>query len=72
MVRPQSLGDDGPSVLPWMREEGEEDLIPISKATLKSKRKDARFWNPQDSTQMEEEESQPPPYAAAAATKRLQ
>ncbi|KAG6746555.1 hypothetical protein NC652_034246 [Populus alba x Populus x berolinensis] len=30
-------------------------------ATMKSKRKDARFWNPQDSTQMEEEESQPPP-----------
>ncbi|PNT08715.2 hypothetical protein POPTR_012G007200v4 [Populus trichocarpa] len=30
-------------------------------ATVKSKRKEARFWNPQDNVQMEEdEESQPP------------
>ena len=30
--------------------------------TIKSKRKEARFWNPQDNVQMEEdEESRPPP-----------
>ncbi|KAJ6677443.1 HEAVY METAL TRANSPORT/DETOXIFICATION SUPERFAMILY PROTEIN [Salix viminalis] len=30
-------------------------------ATIKTKRKEARFWNPQDSTQMEESPPPPPP-----------